>query len=216
MSDKPETDGSSGEPEKLLDHDYDGIQEFDNPMPRWWVLTFWATFVFAGGYLFHYHIVHKGPSVAETYAADMREAREIEAKRALKDQVSEESLAKLMADGTTMADAKVVYDANCLACHSEQGKGLIGPNLTDDYWLHGAGSLMDIHGIVSNGVTAKGMPAWGRQLSEMELRKVVAYIGTLRGKHLAGKAPEGKKIGGESTALPPAAGDGKAASLTKP
>lgn len=202
--------------ENVLDHEYDGIQEYDNPMPRWWVNVFWATFVFSLGYLFHYHLTGKGTSVSESYALDVQHAREEEARRALGDKVSEESLAKLMLDANLMADAKKTFDQNCGACHSDQGKGLIGPNLTDDYWLHGEGTLMNIHDVVADGVTAKGMPAWGRQLSPMELRKVVAYVGTLRGKRLQGKAPEGKKIERHESSALGVEVDSRAASLHTP
>ena len=71
---------------------------------------------------------------------------------------------------------------------------MIGPNLTDNAWIHGAGKLTDIYGVVDGGVAAKGMPAWGRQLTPIELRKVVAFVGTLRGTNVPGKAAEGTPV----------------------
>jgi cytochrome c oxidase cbb3-type subunit III len=193
---EPETEhGHETEPrspqDQLLAHEYDGIKEYDNPLPRWWVWIFAGTFWFSIGYFFHYHISPNGQSVLALYEADVREAREAEAKATLAQPVTEESLGKLMADTALMADAKVLFNARCAACHGDLGQGLIGPNLTDNTWLHGKASLSDIYGIIDAGVPAKGMPAWGRQLSPIELRKVAAFVGSQRGKGLPGKAPEG-------------------------
>jgi len=186
---------AAAEPQ-LTGHEYDGITEYDNPLPAWWVNIFWATFVFAIGYLFHYHLSGKGPSVIASYAAELEQAREIEAARALGDQVSEESLAALTNNAALMADASNLFHSRCAACHLESGQGAIGPNLTDGYWIHGRGKLMDLYSVVNDGVPAKGMPAWGRQLAPIELAKVVAFVGTLRNTNVPGKAAEGTKIAG--------------------
>jgi len=178
----------------LLDHEYDGIREYDNPLPRWWVWMFTGSFVFAVGYIFHYHVSHNGASVAESYEAEMREARELDAKRSLAEPITEESLGKLMLDSALMADAHALFMTRCSPCHGENAQGVIGPNLTDNSWIHGRGTLTDIYGVVDGGVAAKGMPAWGRQLTPVELRKVVAFIGTQRGKNVPGKPPEGTPV----------------------
>lgn len=177
----------------LLDHEYDGIREYDNPMPRWWVRIFWGSFVFAIGYGFHYHVSHNGVSVADAYAADVAEARALESKRALGETVSEDGLRKLMQDPAQMAEAKALFGQRCTPCHGENAQGVIGPNLTDDYWLHGD-TLIEIHHTVSEGVADKGMPAWKAQLNPVQLRQLAALVGSFRGKHLAGKAPEGELV----------------------
>lgn len=182
------------EEKQLLEHEYDGIREYDNPLPRWWVNIFWASFVFSIGYFIHYVIAEKGESVRDGYSAEVREAREREAQLAMGDKVSEEGLAKLMANPSILADAKLLFGQRCSPCHGEQAQGKIGPNLTDNSWIHGRGKLMDIHEVVSNGVSAKGMPAWSRQLTPIELNKVVAYVGSLRGRNVPGKAPEGTPL----------------------
>ena len=187
---KPSTPLGDGHGE-VLDHEYDGIQEYDNPMPRWWVNIFWATFVFSIGYFIHYELAGKGASVEVAYAEDLRAAREVAAKQALGEGVTEEGLAKLVANASIVADAKVLFAERCAACHAERGEGRIGPNLTDSAWLHGSGKLMDIYAVVSEGVPAKGMPAWNRQLTPIELSKVVAYVGSLRGSNVPGKPAEG-------------------------
>jgi cytochrome c oxidase cbb3-type subunit III len=182
--------------EAPMDHEYDGIQEFDNPLPRWWVNIFWGSFVFALGYIGYYHLSGRGESVAQEYVSEVAVAREVEAKRAMGDKISEESLAQLASNAGLMQDARAIFEARCVQCHKERGQGGIGPNLTDGYWIHGKGKLMDIYGVVNEGVQAKGMPAWGRQLTPIELGKVVAYVGTLRNTNVPGKAPEGQKVAG--------------------
>lgn len=181
------------EQDQLLDHLYDGIQEYDNPMPGWWKAIFWGTFFYSIAYLFHY-TVGNGTSPAEDYAEDLATANAIRAKEAMNQEISEASLAQVLVDASSISQGAAVFAARCVACHLEKGEGSIGPNLTDDHWIHGTGQLMDIHQVVSEGVAAKGMPAWSRQLTPAELRQVVAYVGTLRGTNVPGKAPEGEQI----------------------
>jgi cytochrome c oxidase cbb3-type subunit 3 len=179
---------------RVLEHEYDGIREYDNPLPGWWVAAFWASFVFSIGYAGHYHFTGNGQSVAALYEEDMRVAREERAKASLKEAPSEAALGALTADAQLMQDAKVIYTQRCVSCHASEGQGLIGPNLTDAHWIHGTGTLMDIYEVVSHGVVTKGMPAWELQLQPVELRKIVAYVGTLRGTNVPGKAPEGTAV----------------------
>lgn len=204
MSDDQQRLAASTDPveDRILDHSYDGIQEYDNPMPRWWVWLFWGSFWFSLAYLFHYWLGN-GVSVADSYAAELKVAQEKAAAEALEVEVSEQSLGQLVADSTSVQAGEVVFVARCVACHLEKGQGSIGPNLTDDFWIHGTGRLMDIYEIVSEGVAAKGMPAWNRQLSPQELRQVVAFVGTLRGSHVAGKAPEGQQVVGQEASGAP-------------
>lgn len=183
----------AGDESPLLHHTYDGIQEYDNPMPRWWVWSFWATFWFSLAYLFHYW-AGNGESVADSYAAEVARVREREAKAAMAEQVSEASLGKVMADAASRQAGAALFQVRCASCHLAEGQGLIGPNLTDDSWIHGKGTLLDIHHTVATGVLEKGMPAWERQLSPSELRTVVAFVGSLRGTHVVGKAPEGTPV----------------------
>jgi len=182
--------------DQLLDHEYDGIREYDNPLPRWWVWMWAGSAVFSFAYFFHYHLSGNGQSVAAAYEADMQEARENEAKATLAQPVSEDSLSKLMSDTALMGDAKGLFALRCAPCHGDQGQGVIGPNLTDNAWIHGSGSLTDIYGVVKDGVLSKGMPAWGKQLSPIEVRKLAAFVGTKRGTAVPGKPPEGTVVAG--------------------
>lgn len=182
------------EHDQLLDHEYDGIREYDNPLPRWWVWIFAGSFWFSVGYFVHYHLSGNGQSVAAAYEADVAEAREQAAKTSLAEPVSEDSLGKLMADAALMRDTKALFGLRCSPCHGDKAQGLIGPNLTDAAWLHGNGTLVDIFGVINDGVLAKGMPAWSKQLSPIEVRKLAAFVGTQRGKSIPGKPPEGTVV----------------------
>ncbi len=179
----------------LVEHEYDGIREYDNPLPGWWVWSFWGSFVFAIGYCFHYW-AGDGVSVHDAYEQEMAAVRGEQAKRALAESVSEEGLKKLAGDAALMADAKALFGQRCVPCHGDRAQGVIGPNLTDEYWLHGD-TLMEIHHTVSEGVPDKGMPAWKMQLSPAQVRELAAFVGTLRGTHVPGKAPQGELVKAE-------------------
>lgn len=186
---------STTESDRLLNHEYDGILEYDNPMPRWWVWIFWGTFHFSLGYFIHYHVTGNGESVSQSYDTELSVAREREAQQAMGGEATEASLANLMSNAAMMTDASQLFVQRCAQCHGNKGEGLIGPNLTDNYWLHGDASLMSIYKVVSDGVQSKGMPPWNKLLRPIELGKVSAYIGTLRGTNVAGpKGQEGQLI----------------------
>jgi cytochrome c oxidase cbb3-type subunit 3 len=174
---------------RLLDHNYDGIQEYDNPMPFWWKALFWVTVVFSVVYIAFYH-GGPGLSVEEEYGQAMIAHLDLQA--AQMGEVTEEALAELATDPAKMTGAAQVFVSKCSQCHGQLGEGNIGPNLTDEYWLHGQGALLDIYDVVSNGVPAKGMLAWKNQLRAAELLVVSAYVGTLVGTDPPNaKAPQG-------------------------
>lgn len=189
MSEHNKNTTDEGE-DRLLDHQYDGIQEFDNPMPRWWVWIYWGSFWFSLAYVFHYW-VGNGISIEDDYKEEARVAVEVKAKEAARQTVSEESLQAMLADPGVVKAGSEVYATKCVSCHMDKGQGIVGPNLTDDSWIHGKGTLVDIHQVVSKGVPEKGMLAWEQQLTPIELRSVVAFVGTLRGTNIKGKPPEG-------------------------
>jgi cytochrome c oxidase cbb3-type subunit 3 len=175
--------------EKLLDHEYDGIQEFDNPMPRWWVWTFWGTILFSVAYALNVGGIGTGAGREAQYAADMAAFRR--AHPVGGPALDATGLAALVRDPKAVALGKTTFATNCAACHAADGGGLIGPNLTDRFWLHGS-TLPDIQKTVAEGVLAKGMPAWGRLLKPDQLSAVVAYVATLEGTTPAQpKPPQG-------------------------
>ncbi|MFO0242595.1 cbb3-type cytochrome c oxidase N-terminal domain-containing protein [Gemmatimonas sp.] len=179
--------------DKLLNHTYDGIQEYDNPMPRWWLLTFAATIVFSVIYLFNIGPVGSGKGRIADYEADMAAYAKAHPAPTGGDMSSDQLLA-LVKDEEAMEEGKEAYTAYCASCHAPDGGGLIGPNLADAYWLHG-GTIADIYKTVTIGVLEKGMPPWGKTLKPEQLSAVVAYVSTLQGTTPANpKAPQGTPV----------------------
>jgi cytochrome c oxidase cbb3-type subunit 3 len=186
MSEKKET----YQPDRVLDHDFDGIQEYDNRLPNWWLWTLWGAIVFSLGYwlVFHTYGIAKNPLAK--YEAQMEGAAPSAdlAARGL----GEADLVAMSTDPEVLAAGKAVYAQYCQVCHLAQGQGLVGPNLTDEYWLHG-GSAVDIHKTIVNGVVEKGMAAWGRQLGPERVDAVTAHLLTMRGTNVeGGKPPQGE------------------------
>ena len=181
------------EKDRLLDHTYDGIQEYDNPMPRWWVITFWATIVFAILYVLNVPWVGKGPGRIADYDADVAKAQAVRAATEPAGAPTPEALAALAANPATIADGKQVFATYCAACHRPDGGGQIGPNLTDDAWIHG-GTLVEIRTTIHDGVLAKGMPEWGKVLKPEQVNSAAAYVKSLAGTNPPNpKPPEGVK-----------------------
>ena len=175
----------------LLDHSYDGIEEYDNPLPRWWVLLFWVTIIATPLYILYFHF---GPGMLsiERYDAQMMEFYDKQAQELLAlGEVTESTLAGLMGDASMMNGGKKIFQSKCSPCHGVFAEGAIGPNLTDGHWLHGP-QLLDIYRTVREGVPEKGMVAWERQLRPAELLAVSSYVGTLLGSNPPNpKAPQG-------------------------
>ena len=178
----------------LLEHLYDGIQEYDNPLPLWWLAIFWATIIFTPLYILFFHF---GPGLLEIDRYD--EAMVIATEKQMAailamGEINENMLVDLMDDPSMMNGGKKVFVAKCATCHGMFGEGGIGPNLADDYWLHGA-QLMDIYRTVREGVPDKGMLAWERQLRPAEMLAVSAHVGGLLGSAPPnGKAPQGDQV----------------------
>jgi cytochrome c oxidase cbb3-type subunit 3 len=174
----------------LLDHDYDGIQELDNNLPRWWVWLFYLTIIFAAAYLIYYHVACAGDLSAAEYAKEMKAGEQI--KNAAMGKF-ESSIATLQpsTDAAVLASGRQTYAKFCAPCHRADGGGLVGPNLTDDYWIHGS-AFADNVKVIWDGVPAKGMITWKTILKPDEIYSVASYIYTLRGAKLAtpGKPPE--------------------------
>ena len=176
----------------LLDHEYDGIREYDNPLPAWWTTLFWITIVFAVIYFVFYGF-GPGKTVVEAYNQEMVAYYDLQAQQLLAlGPIKESTLLKLMDDESMIAGGAQIFQSKCAQCHAANAGGNIGPNLTDDYWLHG-GKLTDIYHTITEGVPSKGMLAWKNQLSPAEILSVAAYVGSLRGSNPSpAKAPQGK------------------------
>ena len=179
------------EQDHLLDHNYDGIQEYDNPLPRWWLALFWATIIFTPLYILYFHF-GGGMLEIERYDQEMIAFYDKQAEQLLAlGEITEQTLVDLTADPSMMNGGKKIYQAKCATCHGMFGEGGIGPNLTDEYWIHG-GQFMDVYKTVREGVPAKGMLAWERQLRPAELMAVSSFVGTMLGTDPPNpKAPQG-------------------------
>ena len=179
----------------LLEHAYDGIREYDNPLPGWWAGLFWISIVFAAGYWVWFHVGGWGTTPDTRYQLalgeyhDQKGARE----RAELRNISEDTFARNATDPALLAKGKDIFAARCASCHAAEGQGLIGPNLTDRYQLHGT-TRMDIFKTVRGGVPGTAMLAWGEQMSAADVVAVASFVTTLRGKDLQGKEPQGAPV----------------------
>ncbi len=179
------------EADLLLDHDYDGIKELDNALPPWWKYGFYITIVVAVFYLLKFEVWHTGMNPTEEYNAEMSAAKvQTDAYLAsAKENVDENSVIQLDAAGAAVG--KELFAKTCVPCHLAEGQGLVGPNLTDDYWIHGGG-IKDIFKTIKYGYPDKGMQSWQTTYSPVQMQQLATYIKTLRGTNPPNpKAPQG-------------------------
>ncbi|MCX7634035.1 MAG: c-type cytochrome [Turneriella sp.] len=165
--------------EKLFDHEYDGIRELDNPMPRWWVLGFYFTIAFSVVYLIYYHIAG-GPSSDEEYRREMAAAQKVAPQA-----TAVHSTLQILTEPAALAAGEKLYTAQtCSACHSPTLGGLVGPNLTDDFWIHGC-DFATVMENIRKGFPQKGMMPYGngKPLKPEELQQLVSYIFSKRGSN---------------------------------
>lgn len=178
-----------------MDHSYDGITELDNHLPPWWKWMFYATVVFAFVYMIIFHFSDSLPLQTEEYENEIAFAEEQARNlKASQPQASiDENALVYTTDAAIIEKGKSVFMNNaCGSCHRNDGGGnTIGPNLTDEYWLHG-GDVKQVFQTVKNGVVDKGMPAWGKAMSPQDVRDVTFFIMSLQGTNPPdGKAPQG-------------------------
>lgn len=171
-------------------HDFDGIQEYDNDLPPWWKYMFYATIVFAVGYMLHYHVFRTGPLQIEEYEMEMQQAALLAAQNA--DDPNAETNYEVLTDAAALESGKALYIQNCAACHGQAGEGTVGPNLTDEYWIHG-GDVNDIFRTIKYGVPSKGMVPWQGKLTKDQNLAVSSYILSLQGSN----PPNAKEAQGE-------------------
>jgi cytochrome c oxidase cbb3-type subunit 3 len=178
----------------LLDHDYDGIKELDNNLPPWWKYGFYVTILFAFFYLIGYHVTGTGKLQLAEYSDELLLAQKQKEERLknLTDNVNEDNVT-ILHETTAVSSGKETYEKFCAACHLVTGGGQVGPNLTDDNWLHGGG-IRNIFKTITYGVPGKGMISWKSQLSPKQIQQVASYILTLHGTNPPdAKEPQGEK-----------------------
>lgn len=185
------------EEDVLMDHEYDGIHELDNNLPPWWLYGFYFTIVFGVVYIINYHFSDNGKLMVEEYQAEMLEAEEAKAAFVSKQEnIVDENNVVYLADADALAAGGKTFRLYCGPCHGETGgsmPGGVGPNLTDDYWIHG-GSMNDIYKTIKYGVPEKGMVSWQAQLNPTQIQQLASYIKSLYGTNPENaKEPQGEK-----------------------
>jgi cytochrome c oxidase cbb3-type subunit 3 len=178
----------------VMDHKYDGITELDNPTPPWFMYLFYGTILIAVFYLAGYHLVGNGKTMENEYAEQVAIA-EIERNEYMKkigDKINENTVVALK-DAKSLDAGQKIYMQSCLACHGDKGQGGVGPNLTDEYWIHG-GTVKNVYHTISEGVPEKGMISWKKTLNPVQMQQVTSFLATLVGtKPANGKEPQGEK-----------------------
>jgi len=174
----------------IADHDYDGIRELDNDLPPWWKWLFYISVAFGIVYMIRMYVFDADDLFQEReFEKEMAEAASI-----MPVQQAVEFEIKLMTDAASLAAGKETYDKICQVCHLLDGGGLVGPNFTDDYWIHG-NTVEKWFEVVETGVLEKGMIPYKDQLSPTQRLEVISYIATLHGTTPANpKAAEGEKM----------------------
>lgn len=181
------------EEEILFDHSYDGIRELDNNLPPWWKYGFYLTIIVAFAYLMNYHVLGTGDLQLEEYRKELVQA-DIQMKEYLKkaSNLVDETNVKLLTDNTSLSTGRELFSANCVACHGNNGEGKVGPNLTDDYWLH-EGGIRNIFKTIKFGYPEKGMKSWKDDFSPSQIACIASFVKSLHGSHPANP----KEIQGE-------------------
>ncbi len=182
------------EKDLVIDHAYDGIKELNNPVPAWFNFLFFGTMIFAAAYLFYYHIGGYGDLQDTEYEKEMAKAQ-VEKAAYLEKSANtiDENSVKFDNTPSVLADGKTIFTTNCVVCHGDKGQGIIGPNLTDEYWLHGEG-INNVFKTIKYGVPEKGMISWEKNLNPKQISAVANFILSLKGTNPAGaKSPQGEK-----------------------
>lgn len=178
---------------EIKGHDYDGITEYDNPLPIWWVATFIGTVIFSFIYFLHYEIAG-GSTLKQELKVALEQIEKVKAAQP-SDDLSEEELTKVFKDEKNIALGAQVYAGKCAVCHGNDLQGVIGPNLVDQFWLHTKGTKGGIVHTVGVGVPEKGMPPWKDLLKGPEILAVSSFIYSKKGSSPANpKAPQGDKF----------------------
>lgn len=177
---------------KVLDQHYDGIIEHDHPLPNWWVAIFIITIIFSVFY-YGYYEMFGGPSTDQELSTKLAAIKELESQNSGGGAGGDvfANLDELIKDSNNIEHGKKIYGEKCFMCHGDKGQGLIGPNMTDNFWIHG-GKPSDILHVIQKGVPEKGMVPWENVLSPEEQIAAVAFIKSLKGTNPPGaKASEG-------------------------
>lgn len=162
-----------------LHHEYDGIRELDNRLPPWWLYGFYITIFLSVVYLWQYHVAYSAPLSKEEFEVSVKKADdEVKAYLASKGESVDENTVSVLTGEGDIAAGKTIFATACVACHKDNGGGLVGPNLTDDYWLHG-GDIKSVFKTIKYGINA--MPQWQTSYSNKQIAQVASYVKALHG-----------------------------------
>ncbi len=175
---------------KVLDHNYDGIQEFDNHLPNWWLWSFYLAIIFSAFYWWHYHTLETGKLPLAIYHADVKAANEEMQEWLEAHPVDDQLLLKMSENQADLDRGKELFlkPSLCVSCHLKDANGKIGPNLTDEYWIYD-NDPMSIYSTILKG-RPNGMPEHASKLSRLDVRRVAAYVLSLKNTNVPGKDPE--------------------------
>jgi cytochrome c oxidase cbb3-type subunit 3 len=183
--------------DELLEHEADGIREFDNDLPRWWLYGFYLTIVFSVIYLVNYHVLTTpffgAPTVIAEYEADMKAAAALQAVHRAHSPVLAGAAAMALTDAPSLEKGRAIFESSaslCSSCHRPDLGGLVGPNLTDEAWLHGCG-VSDVMTSIRTGYPTRGMLPFGggTPLDDEQLRQLASYVLSKRGALPASPKP---------------------------
>lgn len=181
------------EDEILMEDDFDGIRELDNKIPPWFNLLFLITIIIAVLYILNFYVFKTGKLQYQEYAEEMQQAAVQKAELIKSGALVNENNVTRLKDASSLTAGRNIFKANCVPCHGPEAGGVIGPNLTDDYWIHGGG-IKNIFHTITYGVPAKGMISWQTQLNPRQIQEVASYVMSLHGTHPANaKPPQGVK-----------------------
>lgn len=188
----------SEEKDLVMEHEFDGIAELDNPTPAWFMVLFYGTIFLAVAYMFNYHVISWGQSQEQEYAAELQQAEDDRIAMLQKpgaggaNKINENNV-EVSTDKAVLQAGGLLFKNVCSPCHGEHAEGAVGPNLTDDYWLHG-GTVKHVFKTIKYGVPEKGMIAWEKSMNAKQISDITNYIISLKGSNPAGaKAPQGEK-----------------------
>lgn len=199
-----------------LGHEYDGIRELDNRLPPWWLYGFYLCIIFAGIYIYRYHVAHSAPLPQEELQIAMTAAA-AEKEEYLKKSANkvDENTVTYLSDAASLEAGKKIFTTVCAACHQADGGGSVGPNLTDEFWIHG-GSIKDIFKTIKYGWPEKGMKSWQDDYSPVQIAQMASYVKSLKGtKPAKPKEAQGTVYEENAAAPAPAAADSAKATVDK-
>jgi cytochrome c oxidase cbb3-type subunit III len=178
------------ERDQVLEHDYDGIREYDNRLPNWWLFTLYGAIVFAVVYWLAMHTWRIGLLSNEHYSHEMAVAAQQQLDAMKGKKLTDDALLLMAQIPANVERGHAIFEQFCAVCHNPDATGKVGPNLTDHYWLHGGQPLQVLH-TVTYGVQEKGMAAWGNQLGPARVQDVVTFVLSVKNTDRPGKAPQG-------------------------